>query len=66
VAQRVLDATVWPPLVGGCHLSRDTRRAVEDAGLAVERWEPAPMGGGAPDGLIPHVLGFARTPDARP
>ncbi|MEV6398166.1 class I SAM-dependent methyltransferase [Streptomyces sp. NPDC051907] len=31
--QRVLDRTVWPLLFGGCHTSRDTIAAIEDAGF---------------------------------
>jgi ubiquinone/menaquinone biosynthesis C-methylase UbiE len=33
--QRALDATVWPLLFGGCHLSRDTVAAIERAGFTV-------------------------------
>jgi ubiquinone/menaquinone biosynthesis C-methylase UbiE len=33
--QRVLDATVWPRLFGGCHVSRDTAAAIADAGFAI-------------------------------
>ncbi|MFD1660018.1 class I SAM-dependent methyltransferase [Streptomyces caeni] len=32
-AQRVLDRTVWPPLSGGCHLSREPVAALRDAGF---------------------------------
>ncbi len=31
--QRGLDATVWPRLFGGCHTSRDTAAAIEEAGF---------------------------------
>ncbi len=33
--QRVLDATVWPPLAGGCHTSRDIVTALERAGFTI-------------------------------
>ncbi|GAB1818544.1 class I SAM-dependent methyltransferase [Herbidospora sp. RD11066] len=33
--QRALDATVWPPLAGGCHTSRDIVTAVEGAGFTI-------------------------------
>ena len=33
VTQRALDRTVWPPLSGGCHLSRDPIGALRDAGF---------------------------------
>ncbi|MEV6738014.1 class I SAM-dependent methyltransferase [Streptomyces sp. NPDC051104] len=32
-AQRALDRTVWPPLSGGCHLSRDPVAALRAAGF---------------------------------
>jgi hypothetical protein len=35
--QRALEATVWPHLFGGCHLSRDTTVAIERAGFSVRR-----------------------------
>ncbi|KUO17167.1 class I SAM-dependent methyltransferase [Streptomyces dysideae] len=31
--QRALDRTVWPPLNGGCHVSRDAVAALRDAGF---------------------------------
>jgi ubiquinone/menaquinone biosynthesis C-methylase UbiE len=34
--QRFADATFWPRLGGGCHLSRDTGAAIERAGFIVE------------------------------
>jgi SAM-dependent methyltransferase len=33
LTQRALDATVWPLLSGGCHVSRDPVAALRDAGL---------------------------------
>lgn len=61
--QRLVDATVWPRFGGGCHTSRDTMRAIADAGFVVERveafafpdtWLPVPAS--------PHVLGVAVRP----
>src|SRR4029453_1484499 len=37
--QGVLDATLWPPFVGGCHTHRDTRAAIEAAGFEIDRIE---------------------------
>jgi SAM-dependent methyltransferase len=37
--QRLLDATVWPALGGGCHTARDTATAIAAAGFEVERLE---------------------------
>lgn len=57
--QRWLDRTgIWPRLGAGCHLSRDTVRAIESAGFAVETLRRFPSGPG-PLG-IPFVLGRAR------
>ncbi|WP_062436593.1 class I SAM-dependent methyltransferase [Herbidospora daliensis] len=33
--QRALDATIWPPLAGGCHTGRDTVALLEGAGFTV-------------------------------
>lgn len=35
--QRLLDATVWPLLFGGCHLGRDSATAIEHAGFTIDR-----------------------------
>lgn len=37
--QRALDATVWPHLFGGCHVSRDTAGAIELAGFDITEIE---------------------------
>ncbi|MEV4382316.1 class I SAM-dependent methyltransferase [Streptosporangium sp. NPDC049644] len=37
--QRLLDATIWPSLFGGCHTGRDTAAAIERAGFTLERLE---------------------------
>ncbi|MEU0521041.1 class I SAM-dependent methyltransferase [Streptosporangium sp. NPDC006007] len=37
--QRLLDATVWPLLAGGCHTGRDSVAAIERAGFTVDRLE---------------------------
>ncbi|MEU4623632.1 methyltransferase domain-containing protein [Actinoplanes sp. NPDC023801] len=34
--QRVVDATVWPWLAGGCHTGRDTATAITAAGFTVD------------------------------
>jgi ubiquinone/menaquinone biosynthesis C-methylase UbiE len=61
-AQRLLDATIYPFLAGGCHCARDTGAAIERAGFEIEREEriafkPSPL---VP--AIPHILGTARRP----
>jgi ubiquinone/menaquinone biosynthesis C-methylase UbiE len=58
--QRLLDATIYPFLAGGCHCARDTSAAIGRAGFEIEHEEriafkPSPL---AP--VIPHILGAAR------
>jgi ubiquinone/menaquinone biosynthesis C-methylase UbiE len=58
--QRLLDATIYPHLAGGCHAARDTSSAIREAGFQVQdedlvafkegRLEPA------------HILGVALRP----
>lgn len=62
-AQRLLDATVWPALGGGCHTGRDTAAAIEAAGFTVERLERFDF----PDTRLPvptrpQILGAATSP----
>ena len=58
--QRVLDATVWPALCGGCHVSRDTLSAIAGAGFTVTRSDafrfPVTQ---IPLPASPHVWGIA-------
>lgn len=35
--QRLMDATVWPALAGGCHAGRDTVAAIERTQFALDR-----------------------------
>ena len=58
--QRVMDKTFYPHLAGGCHLTRDTRAAIERNGFIVQRSRRFPFPPG-PFGL-PHILGSARRP----
>lgn len=60
--QRVADATFWPRLLGGCHLTRDTGAAIEAAGFVIERCERFQFTAGPPLPPIPHILGIARRP----
>lgn len=57
--QRVLDATVWPRLGGGCHAHRDTRAAIEAAGFTIDRIEDLRLPEGAISATSPHILGTA-------
>ncbi|HET6507807.1 MAG TPA: class I SAM-dependent methyltransferase [Baekduia sp.] len=53
--QRGLDRSgLWPRVAAGCHLTRDTERAIRDAGLAIDQVRHFSVG------LLPHVAGRAR------
>lgn len=61
--QRVLDATIWPVLGGGCHTGRDTVAAIIAAGLTVERVDRFRFPEEGPTmPASPHVLGVAVRP----
>lgn len=58
--QRLADATIWPRVGGGCHLTRDTGAAIGAAGFEIESCErftfaPIPILPG-----LPHIRGVAR------
>jgi SAM-dependent methyltransferase len=55
-------STLWPRIAGGCHPTRETGRAIEQAGFTMERcrrfgFSPSPI-----EPAIPHILGVARRP----
>lgn len=60
--QQLADATFWPHVAGGCHLSRDTGAVIEQAGFQVESKERFRFSPGPPIPAIPHILGAARRP----
>ena len=60
--ERVLDATVWPRVGGGCHLARDTQAAIERAGFEIASCERFAFGPGGGPIRIAHILGVARRP----
>jgi ubiquinone/menaquinone biosynthesis C-methylase UbiE len=59
---RLADATFWPRVAGGCHLSRDTGAAIERAGFTIQSNERFPFAPAALAPSIPHILGVARRP----
>jgi ubiquinone/menaquinone biosynthesis C-methylase UbiE len=65
--QRLADATFWPHVAGGCHLTRDTAAAIRQAGFTIERCDRFSFSPGPPVPAIPHILGVARVeaPDQR-
>jgi ubiquinone/menaquinone biosynthesis C-methylase UbiE len=60
--QRILDATLYPRLAGGCHLARDTLAAIEEAGFQIQSSRRFPFGPSARGPQLAHVLGEARKP----
>jgi ubiquinone/menaquinone biosynthesis C-methylase UbiE len=60
--QRALDATVYPPLSGGCHLARDTVAAIERAGFEIRSCRRFPFGPAAHGPQVAHILGTATRP----
>jgi ubiquinone/menaquinone biosynthesis C-methylase UbiE len=60
--QRVLDATLWPRIAGGCHTGRDTATAIERAGFTIQSLERYLF----PEARTPvsfHILGTATRGD---
>lgn len=58
--QRVVDATFWPLLFGGCHTHRDTLGALTGAGFTVVRCERFLFPkSGPPSPASPFILGVA-------
>jgi len=62
--QRLLDATVWPRLAGGCRCGRDTLASIRAAGFTVGQVTDLPDA--IPFPAAPQVLGTAVRPPAHP
>lgn len=60
--QRLMDATFWPRVFGGCHATRETGAAIERAGFTIERCERFTFSPG-PLAPLPYILGVARLPE---
>lgn len=60
--QRVVDATLWPFLSGGCHTGRDTVAAITAAGFVIDDLERFMFPPGRTQPASPHVLGRASRP----
>jgi ubiquinone/menaquinone biosynthesis C-methylase UbiE len=56
--QRAFTRTLWKRMAAGCHLDRDTGRAIADAGFVIEELDRVPYQG------LAHLLGVARAPAA--
>ncbi|MEU6774886.1 class I SAM-dependent methyltransferase [Streptomyces sp. NPDC046759] len=64
LTQRALDRTLWPPLTGGCHLSRQPVAALRAAGFTLGPHRPVMMPQNGP--ALPSsycALGVAWRPD---
>ncbi|GAA0596526.1 methyltransferase domain-containing protein [Kribbella sandramycini] len=57
--QRVLDATIYPALSGGCHLHRDTLGAITAAGFTVTEVDRFDFPATGFNPAAPHILGRA-------
>jgi ubiquinone/menaquinone biosynthesis C-methylase UbiE len=58
--QDVLDATIWPLLLGGCHAGRDTVASIRTSGFEVSQLEHFPFPEKPPwNPTSPHVIGTA-------
>jgi ubiquinone/menaquinone biosynthesis C-methylase UbiE len=62
--QRIADATVWPLLMAGCHVHRDTATAITAAGFTIEDLDRFDFPPGRPNPASPHILGRATRPEA--
>jgi ubiquinone/menaquinone biosynthesis C-methylase UbiE len=60
--QRIADATVWPRLMGGCHVGRDTAATIVAAGFKIEELDRFQFPPDQPSPASPHVLGRAVRP----
>lgn len=61
--QRLLDATVWPRMVGGCRTNHDTVAEIRKAGFEIDRLDRLDRADtGMPFPASPQVLGFAHRP----
>jgi ubiquinone/menaquinone biosynthesis C-methylase UbiE len=62
-AQRLLGATVWPRLMGGCHPAKDTAATLREAGFVLDGYDRFTFWGtplSVP--VAPRILGRARRP----
>ncbi|TDO33965.1 methyltransferase family protein [Kribbella sp. VKM Ac-2527] len=57
--QRVADLTLWPLLMGGCHVGRDTATAIATAGFDIEEIDRFDFPPDQPSPASPHILGRA-------
>jgi ubiquinone/menaquinone biosynthesis C-methylase UbiE len=56
----IADATFWPFLGAGCHMSRDTEAAIAAAGFDIQTVERFRLSPGPPVPPLPHIRGVAQ------
>ncbi|MEU5904469.1 methyltransferase domain-containing protein [Micromonospora sp. NPDC047527] len=61
--QRLVDATVWPKLCGGCHTGRDTTAAITAGGFVIEELRRFRFPATSSSPSSPCVLGRAIRPE---
>jgi ubiquinone/menaquinone biosynthesis C-methylase UbiE len=61
--QKLVDATVWPVFLAGCHTGRDTAAAITAAGFTIDNIDRFRFpDSGPPQPAAPHILGTATRP----
>lgn len=65
-AQRILDATIWPRLGGGCHTARHTTDAITEAGFDITRIRRFARPSFPGDPTAPHIVGIASVRSGSP
>lgn len=58
--QRILDATIWPRLGGGCHTARHTADTITEAGFEITRLRRFARPSFPGDPTAPHIIGLAQ------
>ncbi|MFG1627172.1 class I SAM-dependent methyltransferase [Kribbella sp. NPDC049227] len=61
--QKVLDATIYPRVSGGCHLHRDTAAAIATAGFTITELDHFKFPPTGSNPAAPHILGRAVRPE---
>jgi ubiquinone/menaquinone biosynthesis C-methylase UbiE len=63
--ERLPDATLYPPLAGGCHCGRDTAAAIRQARFQIERETRIAVRDARVGPSVQHIPGIARRSSPR-